>query len=613
MAWSIKRLVSSFKRSISRPHRPRSSIIRSIMEHAGIPVPASTAGSDDESDEICEGEEEMEEDPAIEEAALEIPSGSVGPAATEVKVKEEEMEKEILMVAPPSKKHKREAPTAASKIPKATNEAPSEAEKAPSETGIPSAGTPSETGKAPSETGKAPSARKAPSETGKALSDSGKAHSETGQALSATGGASNESGKAASKAPERPRPQRNAHVVLALNDGNYECQGCGLMGDLATITSVECDGRRQAKIKELEKLRELTLALQEMKRQRLYEQEAQQTKPSVKASKTPSNKCPCTDNLDTQVWMEDSQPPWDPTCKTLSFDDAADSPGSETAEPMVYVGFSNEVLRRSERLSSEPDVSLAASKPKIATEATKPKIATEATKPEIATEAAKPEIATEAAKPEIATEASGSKIEVASTGVRTRGSKVKCYDAPPLPAKPSCMAKIPPSICPKSQKRKKEEEEIEEPEEEAGDEEDVDGDALTEAPEDETNEADDDDDENDEEGAEQEEEEEEAPRKVFRRPASKAKSLPKAKAKAKAKSKAKGKPGRPPKASAKTSPKKPKQTKPTKTKATEAASKALKSRKSVAYHKARADALAAGMSAEEASEIGKEATQSHVN
>ena len=138
MAWSIKRLVSSFKRSISRPHRPRSSIIRSIMEHAGIPVPASTAGSDDESDEICEGEEEeMEEDPAIEEAALEIPSGSVGPAATEVKVKEEEMEKEILMVAPPSKKHKREAPTAASKIPKATNEAPSEAEKAPSETGIP--------------------------------------------------------------------------------------------------------------------------------------------------------------------------------------------------------------------------------------------------------------------------------------------------------------------------------------------------------------------------------------------------------------------------------------------------------------------------------------------
>ena len=42
-----------------------------------------------------------------------------------------------------------------------------------------------------------------------------------------------------------------------------------------------------------EKLRELTLALQEMKRQRLYEQEAQQTKPSVKASKTPSNKCPC--------------------------------------------------------------------------------------------------------------------------------------------------------------------------------------------------------------------------------------------------------------------------------------------------------------------------------
>ena len=40
----------------------------------------------------------------------------------------------------------------------------------------------------------------------------------------------------------------------------------------------------------------------------------------------------------------------------------------------------------------------------------------------------------------------------------------------------------------------------------------------------------------------------------------------------------------------------------------EANSKALKSRKSVAYHKARTEALAAGMTVEEASEIAKEAT-----
>ena len=42
LAWSVKRLVSVFKRVVSRPHRPRSETIRSLMEAAGIPVPAAS-------------------------------------------------------------------------------------------------------------------------------------------------------------------------------------------------------------------------------------------------------------------------------------------------------------------------------------------------------------------------------------------------------------------------------------------------------------------------------------------------------------------------------------------------------------------------------------------
>ncbi|CAE7520361.1 unnamed protein product, partial [Symbiodinium sp. KB8] len=576
MAWSIKRLVSTFKRAISRPHRPRSASIRSIMEHAGIPVPAaSTAGSCSDDDSMGEGEEEeeMEDDPPLEDVMEELaPSSAMVPAEPAIPVKlekPEEKEEDLVLVAPPSKKMKKEARTeTASKSAKATMEPPSEKEKAPSETKKPremgecsseSGKAPtSESGKAPtSESGKAPTseAAKGPtSEAGKGpttpTSESGKSSTKGGRTTGETRKAPTETREAPIEETREALPVRkrvkdptmlklkrvledgvkskkskhleagshdgamtptstvstaastfeggNTHVVIALGNGCYECQGCGLMGDLATITTVECDAKRLAKMKELEKLRELTLSLQELKRQRLYERDqVDLPRRSGKAPTPPSNNCPCTDNLETQVWMQDSQPPWDPACKALSFE-YEDSPesDSEQAEPLMHVAASHDGLRRSGRgiANSEIEIGKAkpateAKKPKIATEATKPKIATEATKPEIAMEATKPEIATKATKPEIANKAT--KPEIATTH---SGSNIAKAHKGELKADRAGEAKA------------------------------------------------------------------------------RAKSLPKAKAKAKAK--AKGKPGRPAKATAKTSPKKGSRAKP------EVEAKALKSRKS---------------------------------
>lgn len=39
MAWQLKRCLSCFNRVAARPHRPRSRVIRVLMEAAGIPVP----------------------------------------------------------------------------------------------------------------------------------------------------------------------------------------------------------------------------------------------------------------------------------------------------------------------------------------------------------------------------------------------------------------------------------------------------------------------------------------------------------------------------------------------------------------------------------------------
>ena len=126
--------------------------------------------------------------------------------------------------------------------------------------------------------------------------------------------------------------------------------------------------------------------------------------------------------------MQDSQPPWDPACKALSFE-YEDSPesDSEQAEPLMHVAASHDGLRRSGRgiANSEIEIGKAkpateAKKPKIATEATKPKIATEATKPEIAMEATKPEIATKATKPEIAKKPPSQRLQQQTVGPTSR-------------------------------------------------------------------------------------------------------------------------------------------------------------------------------------------------
>ena len=71
MAWSIKRLVSSFNRIITRPHRPRSDIIRNIMVEAGIPVPAATGPDETDCDDDGDGFEEGEEEAMVEDEAVE--------------------------------------------------------------------------------------------------------------------------------------------------------------------------------------------------------------------------------------------------------------------------------------------------------------------------------------------------------------------------------------------------------------------------------------------------------------------------------------------------------------------------------------------------------------
>ena len=75
MAWQMKRLLSCFNRIACRPHRPRSRVIRALMEKAGIPVPAECEkgkgkrGEDSTSSSDGEGSETEEEasDDSVEE------------------------------------------------------------------------------------------------------------------------------------------------------------------------------------------------------------------------------------------------------------------------------------------------------------------------------------------------------------------------------------------------------------------------------------------------------------------------------------------------------------------------------------------------------------------
>ena len=173
----------------------------------------------------------------------------------------------------------------------------------------------------------------------------------------------------------------------------------------------------------------------------------------------------------------------------------------------------------------------------------------------------------------------------------------------PLPAKPECMKNLNPTLQPDKQqppkpkgKAKAKKCEDEEEEEEGSNQEetdDIDGEALEKEQEEEAQ-------------AEDDEADDEPP--VLKRPAAKSsqkqekpkaktKAHPKGAAKSKAKAKAKVKAGAKAKAGSKDD--------------VDGADKALKSRKSVAYHRAKKEAIAAGMTVEEACEIGKAVTYLH--
>ena len=92
MAWTLKRLMSCFNRVIARPHRPRSEVIRGMMQDAGIPIPEAspTDQADSEDDYIGEedGEEEerCDDDEVVEAAPPDTTSALVpddGPAKAE--------------------------------------------------------------------------------------------------------------------------------------------------------------------------------------------------------------------------------------------------------------------------------------------------------------------------------------------------------------------------------------------------------------------------------------------------------------------------------------------------------------------------------------------------
>ena len=57
----MKRLLSHFNRVSSRPHRPRSEIIRRMMERVGIPIPDGSVAGDDDVSSAAEGEGEEED------------------------------------------------------------------------------------------------------------------------------------------------------------------------------------------------------------------------------------------------------------------------------------------------------------------------------------------------------------------------------------------------------------------------------------------------------------------------------------------------------------------------------------------------------------------------
>ena len=279
-----------------------------------------------------------------------------------------------------------------------------------------------------------------------------------------------------------------------------------------------------------------------------------------------------TDNMETQAWSHDAQPSFENggVARQLSFDGVA-------SEPSPPADRKAEAARCDLQATKcvEPPVSVSGPRPKRRSWRrrgacqVKPKAAS---KPDPAVP--KP--------PEPAEEAPKS-----------------------LPEKPDCMQKMKPALSPDEQQQpkpkgraKKSKDEDEEMDEE--DEQEEEGDDQNEPTD-------------GEEFAEEEEEEEEDDEReaddepVMKRPAAKGsqqqeQAKPKAKAKAKGKATAKSKAKSAPKSKAKA---KAKAKNKGKAGSKDDEDKALKSRKSVAYHRAKKEALSSGMTAEEASEIAK--------
>ncbi|CAE7328631.1 unnamed protein product [Symbiodinium sp. CCMP2592] len=588
LAWSLKRLVSVFKRSISRPHRPRSPVIRNIMQAAGIPVPAPTADDDESTDYHEDGdegeeEEELEVDPPMD---IELkPEDAIEDAA--------KADAPLLTLAPPLKKARTKSLEEGSAEAGAgpLKPVPTEPEQAVcSEHASPTSTTaPVPEHRPPTDPSTAPAAMTTAvvpagtitDATPPEPNDGGRgAHKARMKKLRAI----LESGKKAKQDVEAGRSS-GVHVVVLISEDVAECQACGLTGSIDMFNTMECSGARLAKIRELERLREFKEQLIAQKRQRLYELEKIGKKASDALPDIPSNR---TDNLETQAWMEDAQPPYDPLCKSLSFEEAMDEcePLSDP-DPLLSVGGPTR-----ETLPSRKEKTEACDKGQEKPEAsnkghTKPEAGDKDQENPKACDKGLDKVPAHSPKKALKPEAS-------------------------LPAKPACMHKIPASMSPDEQmgrKAKCEKETAEADEEEEEQEEGEEDVEMGEGSQDDEDEC-----EEDLDGEEMEEEEQDGAsdeEKPAKRPAAKIamKKAPKAKAKAsskgrgkggakgkpKAKGKAKGK------AKAKSSPKAPK-------KKTDDEMKKVKSRKSVAYHKARAEALSAGMSVEEASEIGKEAT-----
>eukprot|EP00439_Symbiodinium_sp_Y106_P065178 s1281_g10.t1 len=462
LAWSLKRLVSVFKRSISRPHRPRSPVIKNVMQAAGIPIPAPATEDDDESTDYHEGgdegeeEEELEDDPPMDvdlrpENAIECAAKADAP---------------LLSLDPPLKKAKTKSLEEGSAEAGAgpLKPVPTEPEQAaPSEHAAPVPRPPTDPA-VTTDTTVVPAGTSTHAPTPEPNDGGRAAHKSRMKKLKAI----LESGKK-SKQDAEAGPLSAFHVVIKISEDVVECQACGLTGSIDMFNTMEC-----------------------------------------------------TDNLDTQVWMEDAQPPYDPLCKSLSFEEAMSEP-----EPLSDT-------------MPNPIVSVGGLTPKTLASRKEKTEACDKGQEEVCNKGhAKPEAGD---KDQENPKACDKALDKAPADAPKKALKPEAS----LPAKPACMGKIPASMSPDEQmgrkaKREKETAEANEEEEQEECEEDAE---MAEEDDDEGGDDDCEEDQEDLDGEEMEEEEDNASdeEKPAKRPAGRIamKKAPKAKAKANSKGEGEG-------------------------------------------------------------------------